>query len=190
MAGVEIHANAIDTILRGEFLRDAPDWLTVSLIFAFAVSRRRSSLMTLPMLVGGALSLAVAGRLRARRARTIRRSDIVLNLVYPPLALLFTYAAVVLYRVIFEQGQARALRGVLGQYLSPSVVAHVTRDPDSLKLGGDQREMTVLFSDLRGFTSFSETTRPGDAGPPAERVPDGHVGRDLQVRGHHRQVHG
>ena len=83
-----------------------------------------------------------------------------LNLVYPPLAMFLTYAAVVCYRVIFEQGQARALRGVLGQYLSPSVVAHVTRDPESLKLGGDQREMTVLFSDIRGFTSFSETLEP------------------------------
>ena len=83
-----------------------------------------------------------------------------LNLVYPPLALFLTYTGVVFYRVIFEQGQARALRGVLGQYLSPSVVAHVTRDPDSLKLGGDQREMTVLFSDIRGFTSFSEKLDP------------------------------
>ena len=39
-------------------------------------------------------------------------------------------------------------------------MAHVTRDPDSLKLGGDEREMTVMFSDLRGFTTFSETLDP------------------------------
>ena len=86
---------------------------------------------------------------------------VVLNLIYPPLALLLhLHGAWSFYRVIFEQGQTRALRGVLGQYLSPSVVAHVTRDPDSLKLGGDEREMTVMFSDLRGFTTFSETLDP------------------------------
>jgi len=158
MPGVEIHAHAVDTILRGDFIRDAAPWMTVTLIFSMAFLAALA-LVALPMMAAAlcsVLSLAVY----VLGASYYFDEHVVLNLVYPPLALLLTYTAVVFYRVIFEQGQARVLRGVLGQYLSPSVVAHVTRDPDSLKLGGDQREMTVMFSDLRGFTSFSEKLDP------------------------------
>jgi adenylate cyclase len=158
MPGVEIHANAIDTILRGDFIRDAPAATTIGLIFVMA-SVAAVTLLTLPMLAAALCSI-MALVIYVLAASYYFDEHLVLNLVYPPLALFLTYTAVVFYRVIFEQGQARALRGVLGQYLSPSVVTHVTRDPDSLKLGGDERVMTVMFSDLRGFTTFSESLDP------------------------------
>jgi adenylate cyclase len=158
MPGVEIHAHAIDTILRGDFIRDAPDEMTVGLIFAMGLVAALA-LVSLPMLAAALCSVLLLA-VYVLAAGYYFDQHVVLNLVYPPLALALTYTCVVFYRVIFEQGQTRALRGVLGQYLSPSVVAHVTRDPDSLKLGGDQREMTVMFSDLRGFTSFSEKLDP------------------------------
>jgi adenylate cyclase len=158
MDGIEIHANAIDTILRGDFIRDASRSTTIGLVFAMAAVAA-IALLALPMLAAALCSL-LALAVYVLAASYYFDEHVVLNLVYPPLALFLTYTGVVFYRVIFEQGQARALRGVLGQYLSPSVVAHVTRDPDSLKLGGDQREMTVMFSDLRGFTSFSEKLDP------------------------------
>ncbi|MCC7367700.1 MAG: adenylate/guanylate cyclase domain-containing protein [Chloroflexi bacterium] len=158
MPGVEVHANAIDTILRGDFIRDAPDWLTVALIFALSLVAALA-LLGLPMLAA-ALGSLLAVAVYMLGASYYFDAHVVLNLIYPPLALGLTYTGVVFYRVIFEQGQSRALRAVLGQYLSPSVVEHVTRDPDSLKLGGDEREMTVMFSDLRGFTTFSESLDP------------------------------
>jgi adenylate cyclase len=158
MPGVEVHAHAIDTILRGDFIRDAPDWLTVALIFGMSLVAALA-LLGLPM-IAAALGSLLALALYLLGASYYFDEHIVLNLIYPPLALVMTYTAVVFYRVIFEQGQTRALRGVLGQYLSPAVVEHVTREPDSLKLGGDQREMTVMFADLRGFTSFSESLDP------------------------------
>ncbi|MFN8633701.1 MAG: adenylate/guanylate cyclase domain-containing protein [Chloroflexota bacterium] len=158
MPGVEVHANAIDTILRGDFIRDAAPEITVGLIFVMAAIAG-IALVGLPMLAA-ALCSVLALAVYVLAASYYFDEHIVLNLIYPPLALLVTYTGVVFYRVIFEQGQSRALRGVLGQYLSPAVVAHVTRDPDSLKLGGDQREMTVMFSDLRGFTTFSESLDP------------------------------
>jgi adenylate cyclase len=158
MPGVEIHANAVDTIMRGDFIRDAEASTTIGLIFVMATVAA-VTLLTLPMLAA-ALCSVLALAVYVLASSYFFDEHVVLNLIYPPLALLLTYTGVVFYRVIFEQGQARALRGVLGQYLSPSVVAHVTRDPSSLKLGGDQREMTVMFSDLRGFTTFSESLDP------------------------------
>jgi adenylate cyclase len=159
MSGVEIQANAIDTIFRGEYLYDAPNWLTISLIFGFAIVAG-VSLMALPMLLAALVSLAALVGFAIAANVGFDGGGVMLNLIYPPMSLFITYAAVVGYRVIFEQGQTRALRGVLGQYLSPSIVAEVTRDPEQLKLGGDEREMTVMFSDLRGFTTFSETIDP------------------------------
>ena len=159
MDGVEIHANAIDTILRDEFLREPPPWLTIALIFGFAVLAG-AALVTLPPLVAALFSALAFVAYVVAAFTYFDYGGVVLNLVYPPLSLYLTFAAIMLYRVIFEQGQARAMRGLLGQYLSPSVVAEVARDPESLKLGGDEREMTVLFSDLRDFTTVSESLSP------------------------------
>lgn len=159
MDGVEIHANAADTLLRAEFIREAPGFVTIALILGFSVLAALV-LVSLPPLVAALICvLALVGYSVAASAY-FDQVGIIMNLVFPFASLLLTYAGIALYRVIVEQGQSRALRGVLSQYLSPSVVAEVTRDPDSLKLGGDEREMTVLFSDLRGFTSISETMDP------------------------------
>jgi adenylate cyclase len=84
------------------------------------------------------------------------------NNVFPAAALLTAYLAVILYRVVFEQAEARATRGVMGKYLSPAVMTEVLKDPDNLELGGVKRDMTVLFSDIRGFTSVSERMDPQD----------------------------
>ena len=159
MDGVETHAHALETILRGEFLWDAPSWVTIALIVGFALVAG-ATLATLPPLVSAVISALALGSFVVAASTYFDNGGVMLNLIYPPLSLFLTYAGIMLYRVIFEQGQARALKGVLGQYLSPSVVAEVTRDPDSLKLGGDEREMTVLFSDIRGFTSYAESVSP------------------------------
>ena len=159
MDGVEIQANAIDTILRSEFLRDSPVGLTIALIFGFAALAGVTLVTLSPLLAAliGALALAIFA---VAASAYFDNGGVILNMVYPPLSLFLAFGGIMLHRIIFEQGQTRAMRGVLGQYLSPAVVTEVTRDPDSLKLGGDQREMTVLFSDLRNFTSFSESLDP------------------------------
>jgi adenylate cyclase len=83
-----------------------------------------------------------------------------LNLFYPPLGLVLSFGGVMMYRIVFEQRQQRALRGALSQYLSPDVMHEVAANPEAVRLGGEKREMTVLFSDLRGFTSYSESIDP------------------------------
>jgi len=159
MDGVEIHANAIDTILRGEFLRDAPRWMTIGLVLGFALLAG-ITLVVLPPLVAALICAVAFTGFVVGVGVYFDVGGVILNVVYPPLSLFLTFAGIMLHRIVFEQGQTRAMRGLLGQYLSPSVVAEVARDPESLKLGGDQREMTVLFSDIRGFTTVSESLNP------------------------------
>ena len=159
MDGVEIHANAIDTILRGEFLWESSTALTVALILGFALLAGVTLVVLPPLVAALVCALALGGFVVASSAY-FDNGGVILNLVYPPLSLFLTFAGIMLHRIVFEQGQTRAMRGLLGQYLSPAVAAEVARDPDSLKLGGDQREMTILFSDIRGFTTISEALDP------------------------------
>ncbi|HZS00622.1 MAG TPA: CHASE2 domain-containing protein [Chloroflexota bacterium] len=154
--GVEVHASAASTILRGAFLTPAPTGLTVLLIAlmalgaALAVWRLRPAFAAIAV-VGGLAAYFVA-------ASVAFQQGTVLNLLYPPLALALGFVVLNGYQLVFEQAEQRALRRVLNRYLSPAVAAEVSREPDQINLGGDLRTMTVLFSDIRGFTTLSERT--------------------------------
>lgn len=79
-------------------------------------------------------------------------------LLLPPLA----FAAAALARHFVAERDARTLRAAFKQYLSPDLVETLARDPGGLKLGGEEREMTFLFTDLEGFTSFTERVAPDE----------------------------
>jgi adenylate cyclase len=84
----------------------------------------------------------------------------VLDIVWPTLVIFFAYAALLLERWRDVEAQRRQLRSAFSRYVSGSVVESILQNPDKLKLGGDRRRMSVLFSDLRGFTSLSEGLTP------------------------------
>jgi adenylate cyclase len=156
--GVEIHANAAEMLLRGAFLTPAPPLLGVfsivvlALLAGLAVWRLRpllAALAVLALLIAYVVAASVAFQ-----------QGMVLNMLYPPLALVFGFVVLNGYQLVFEQAEQRALRRVLNRYLSPAVAAEVSREPDQVNLGGDLRTMTVLFSDIRGFTTLSERTPP------------------------------
>ena len=77
----------------------------------------------------------------------------------------------------------RFIQATFGRYLSEEVVGACSSSPEGLLLGGEQRKVTILMSDLRGFTALSEDLRPEAGGPPPEHLPRGHGGRDLRASG-------
>jgi adenylate cyclase len=87
-------------------------------------------------------------------------AGLLVNMIYPPLAILLAFATTLVYRVGFEQAAQRRLRGVMARYLSPPVCHWVLQDPERLHLGGETRTMTVLFADLRGFTALAHSLEP------------------------------
>jgi adenylate cyclase len=158
MWGVEILGNAVETVLYQRFLVPAPPALTVALIGLMALAAALVVAAWRPLPAG----LAVAGGLAlyGTAAAVIFERGLVLDLVYPPAALLMSFAAALSSRLVVEQAEQRMIREALGRYLSPVVSQWILDDPDRLRLGGETREMTVLFNDLRAFTTLAHTVPP------------------------------
>ena len=85
------------------------------------------------------------------------RYQMLFDATFPVLATLAVYVTLVLIGYFREQVDRRRIRSAFAQYLSPSLVEQLASSPQKLVLGGEQRNMTVLFSDVRGFTTISET---------------------------------
>src|SRR5262249_25707502 len=80
--------------------------------------------------------------------------------IYPSFAALAIYLSTSLLGYLRTEGERRWVRKAFGQYLAPAVVAELSRNPALLKLGGELRELTVMFSDIRDFTKIAEKLDP------------------------------
>jgi adenylate cyclase len=158
MAGIEKHANVTDNILHGDFLRQAID-LDVPLIIAFTLVLG----VLLPRLgarAGAVLFLILIGSYTGFVQYLFTAKGIWFSWVYPASALFFCYTTSTAYRFFTEERRARDIRKMFSSYVSKRIVDELIRDPSKMKLGGERRELTVLFSDIRGFTAFSEKHQP------------------------------
>jgi adenylate cyclase len=156
--GPEIQASAINTVLENFPIKDAPQWLDTLLLLTLALLTPLAALRLriFPALAIGVLALA--GFLVA--AQVAFAHGTMLTVVYPALAGILALLATALIHgvtVAFEREQAR---DAFARFVPEAVVDEVLRSADGIRLGGVQREGTVMFSDLRGFTSFAETLEP------------------------------
>jgi adenylate cyclase len=160
MAGIEKHASVVDNILRGDFIhRTESAVLPLIVLFAIVLG------VSLPRLgagAGAALFLALFGGYLGVVYHLFTAKGIWFNLVYPASALFFGYISQTAYRFFMEERRARDIRRMFSSYVSKRIVDELIRDPSKAKLGGDRKVITVLFSDIRGFTSFSEKLQPED----------------------------
>ena len=81
-------------------------------------------------------------------------------MIYPVISILSTYIGCEAYRNLIEVRKSRFLQKAFSSYISPELVSQIVKNPDMLKLGGEKREVTILFSDIRSFTSISERFSP------------------------------
>jgi adenylate cyclase len=158
MWGVEILGNAVETVLYQRFLSPAGPGVTTFLIALMALLAALVVAAWRPLPAGLAVAAALA--LYGTAAALLFERGVVLDLIYPPTALLISFAATLSSRLVLEQTEQRIVREAMGRYLSPAVSQWVLADPDRLRLGGETREMTVLFSDLRQFTTLAHVLPP------------------------------
>ena len=155
MAGVEIHAQALETLLRDIPLHRAPRLLVpvLAVIAGALAAWTATALRSLPAF--GLVAAALIGYLGATHAAFVW-GRLWVEVVPVPLALLATYTGTVAKNFAQEQREKRRL----SRFFSPDVVAEIVRHRDDAKLAANRRRMTVLFSDIRGFTSMSEKMPP------------------------------
>ena len=153
--GVLVHWTAWTNLKAGGFITPLPRW--VALIGALAVAaliglvgRWRPGLAAPGLAAGGLTVAALAGAYAALGA----------GWFLPPATLaaaaLFALLGVTAENFLLERQRKREVQAMFGSYVDPGVVAQLVRDPTAIRLGGERRELTVLFSDLVGFTSLSE----------------------------------
>jgi adenylate cyclase len=161
--GVEIHATAIDNILSGRFL-EHPGWADVYDVAAIFVVCALSGLL-LPRvgaIAGGLLTIALLATHLAVARELLVRTGVPVAVVHPAIGLLLCNVGLTAYAYLAEQRERRKVTSAFGQYVSPDVIDRILADPSSLELGGQEKELSVLFSDLQGFTSSSERYSPSE----------------------------
>lgn len=154
------HATALEQMVSGRYLKRPADLPLIELLLLLAIGLGFGWLFATlrPLAVIGALLVGLIGTHLLTLGAFLAGYDTVSAL---PLFLLFMMALTALpYRYFTEESDKRFIRSAFGHYLSPSVLDAVLADPKKLGLGGEKREMTVLFSDVRGFTSLSEQLQP------------------------------
>ena len=164
--GVFIHAGAMDTILTQRFLREPGIIITLMImlllvgITAFALPRCgtrhwRDIAKGVGITVGLFIACLVGGFLAFDRGY-------ILGLFYPLLLLPVVYIGNIVYIVVTEQSDKRFVKELFGRYISPQISKEIVSraDAGNLRLGGEQREVSVFFADIRGFTRISEQLSP------------------------------
>lgn len=159
--GVEVHATVVSNLLTNEFLirpawglwLEAGEIVLLGLVLAIVRHRKSpiwgvwAALVCIGLIAGGAYLAFLFGRLW-------------LNLTYPILFIVVDYLTITSYKYFTEERQKRVIKSAFQYYVSSNVVSHLLNHVETLHLGGERKQLTALFSDIRGFTSISENMSP------------------------------
>jgi adenylate cyclase len=159
--GTEVHATVTDNILTQNFMTK-PEWARAfDLLAIVGMGALTGVALTRLGPVNGLLFTAGLFALYIFLARWLFVSArLWLNMVYPLMALMIVYTALTVYRYLTEQRERKKIKGTFKQYVSEHVVEEMIKNPSRLRLGGEEKILTVLFCDLEGFTTYSERHTP------------------------------
>jgi adenylate cyclase len=158
MPGVEVHAQILESALTHAVLARPSSAIVFELLAALVlglfVIAFTPNLGPVKLVMVGAL---FASLLIGTSWFFYTQYRLLIDATYPLLSTTAIYLTLIFASFVREQSQRRQIRSAFGQYLSPALVEQLAQSPEKLVLGGEEREMTVMFSDMRGFTSISET---------------------------------
>ncbi|WOH51427.1 CHASE2 domain-containing protein [Bradyrhizobium sp. sBnM-33] len=158
MPGVEIHAQVLESALTGAVISQPNYGIAVEfatallfglLVIAFAPLFGPVTLV--------ALGAAFAAALLGTSVYFYTQHRLLIDFTYPLMSTTAIYLTLIFSSFVREQQQRKQIRGAFAQYMSPVLVEQLAQSPEKLVLGGEEREMTIMFSDVRGFTTISET---------------------------------
>jgi len=161
--GVEIHANVIASILDSSFLHRPDFSVGYDLLQVIAIGVVLG--LCLPLLgplVGMGLSIGTAIVVIALNSLLYSYGNLVLPMASALLLVAVLFVSNLGWSYFFEVRSRRAMVGLFGEYVAPELVAEMAANPKAYSMEGDSRELTVMFSDVRGFTTISESLQPNE----------------------------
>jgi adenylate cyclase len=160
-AGAIVHAEAIEQMILGRFL-ERPDWASglersILILLGIAMSMGLAPLGALRggIVSGMAFAATVAGSWIA-----FRYYALLIDPTFPVIGVVGVYIADTTFSFYREERARAYIRRAFDHYLSPELVERIARDPNQLELGGEERDMTVMFCDIRSFSRISESLTP------------------------------
>ncbi len=153
--GIEHHANTLNTILNQTFIIKLKTWQNILILFAIAVMLgfflpRLTIIKSIVMTVVLALAYFIGSQI------LFETKNITFIFFTAEFQIATIFALIIAYRVMTEQKEKKYIRQTFSKLVSKSIVDELLKDPAKLKLGGEKKIVTVLFSDIRGFTSITE----------------------------------
>lgn len=157
MPGVEVQAQLLETILAKSYLTRPHYAVGAEVVLTVAIGL--ASIVLVPLLgalmtliLGAAIALGLAGL----SGYLYASQGLLVDVAYPLISSFAVYLFLVFVNYFHEESERRQVRGAFSQYLSPELVEQLARNPEKLVLGGEIREMSFMFCDMRGFTMISE----------------------------------
>ncbi|OGC50426.1 hypothetical protein A2716_04440 [candidate division WWE3 bacterium RIFCSPHIGHO2_01_FULL_40_23] len=157
--GIEVHANVVNSFLQGRFQEDLSPWvlyplvLLFSFLLLFLFRRIKKDLLEFVIFLGLLLVVNLIG---------LFVFDFGVSFPFVQINILFAvvYVYFIAYKYLVESREKRFIQKAFAQYVNPPLLKKLVEHHEALKLGGEQKVMTVLFSDIRGFTTLSEKMTP------------------------------
>jgi len=163
--GVEGHATVLENVLTGQLMRTAAgpcNWRLVLLFMTLGAGLFGWAMMRLQALPALVVSISSIGLLATLDVALFSRRNIDLNTVFLFAELGTLFVATLAMKYVLEERGKRLIRGTFSKYLAPAVVDEMLKDPGNIKLGGETRKLTIMMSDLRGFTATAERLAPDE----------------------------
>jgi adenylate cyclase len=161
MAGAEVHANALDTLIRTGSIHEpfAARWRWMLLCIGFSAAGALVFHRVGPV-AGAAIAAVSMGSLAVVGYLLLAGGNTRLPIVGPAIALASVYGIGASYRFALGNRERRMIKRAFEHYVAPAIVAQMIADPSKLRLGGEEYEITTVFTDLEGFTTLSERLTP------------------------------
>ena len=159
MYGVEMMANAVTQLINRDFILFSEDYIDILLIVFFGliisyIVGRKSILLSY------IATIALVAVYFFAVVFIFDNYRYVLNLSAPLITSIITLFSMIAYRILTEEKEKKVIQGMFSNYVSKSIVDELLKHPEKLELGGEDKGITVLFSDIRGFTTLSEKLTP------------------------------
>jgi class 3 adenylate cyclase/CHASE2 domain-containing sensor protein len=154
--GMGLHVTMLDNLLNGDFIRESPQWINLLILFIVVTLTIALCLFHRSLIVHIAAVIFEALAVIAAAFAAYLWGNFWIPLVAYFTGITAAFIMATLYNYVTEGSQKRFIKSAFSQYLSPNVIERIIADPSQLKLGGEKREMTAIFSDIRSFSTITE----------------------------------